>query len=260
MDNIITANESDSKEEVTAQDKLNGQSKDSWSDISAALLDRNEVGSFLQDNFRRIDQDKNGFLTGKELVIGARSGRFSDEETRVLKSIAKDEGEIEELSNDEWGDENDGITLQDIQKFRELLQKNNDLDKPLMNRRPIKSVEGRFNYYNIAGNQSDSNFYKLRAANLEGKVMPADIMMAGIMMAGINSAGYHSSFKNVDAVMTGVAAVATVGFAAATVACAAIAVVDPEPLTKGYAVIGAIGAAGMPVVLGTATYGAFADL
>ncbi|MBZ0188417.1 MAG: hypothetical protein K8F91_19370, partial [Candidatus Obscuribacterales bacterium] len=64
----------------------------------------------------RVDTDGDGFLSKKEVVAGVKNHDIEREEAILLCVIKSNLSDIEELSNDETGDENDGATRKDIMK------------------------------------------------------------------------------------------------------------------------------------------------
>lgn len=61
--------------------------------------------------FDVIDADKDGFLTDKEASASLRSGKISSQTSQFLE---KNTEKLQVLSNDEWGWENNGISLKDL--------------------------------------------------------------------------------------------------------------------------------------------------
>ena len=74
--------------------------------------------------FGKIDKDGDGYLSESELASAVQSEEFRGKDAQVVAALYKSQDDIEELSNDEFGDENDGITKADLEKLEELRQKN----------------------------------------------------------------------------------------------------------------------------------------
>lgn len=68
----------------------------------------------LSKDFAKVDADSNGFVTGDEIAKYAKSDGLTQAAVRSLEQTKAKTGQLEELSNDEWGDENDGITAADL--------------------------------------------------------------------------------------------------------------------------------------------------
>lgn len=67
--------------------------------------------------FESIDKDGDKFLSAKEIAEAGNSKNYTETEKRTLRYMGRALDEIEEASNDEWFDENSGITKADISKF-----------------------------------------------------------------------------------------------------------------------------------------------
>jgi len=75
---------------------------------------------FVSKNFKKLDGNGDGFISEDELSAAKRKPEFSSREAQNhLAELSRKIGDLEELSNDEWGDENDGITLADIKVYLE---------------------------------------------------------------------------------------------------------------------------------------------
>ena len=93
--------------------------------INPAYNIARQMTDFVKNNFSKLDTDKDGWISSENLEDALKSGNFtssSDREMIIkLKSCIED---LEEYSNDEWGDENDGITLKDMEAFVHEAAKN----------------------------------------------------------------------------------------------------------------------------------------
>lgn len=71
--------------------------------------------------FDRIDSDRDGYLTDDELDMALRQPCLTADDRKTLEILRKWSSSLEELSNDEVGDEDDGITRDDLKEFGEVL-------------------------------------------------------------------------------------------------------------------------------------------
>lgn len=72
--------------------------------------------------FDRIDSDRDGFLTEEELDMALRQPCLTSDERKTIQILRKRLDSFEELSNDESGDEDDGITRDDLKEFGEVIR------------------------------------------------------------------------------------------------------------------------------------------
>jgi hypothetical protein len=80
--------------------------------VTGQLDDAKSAHDALQ-NFDTLDTNRDSFLSQEELEQGGQQGVLQGRAASYLKTNT---GDLEELSNDEWGDENDGVTKADLQK------------------------------------------------------------------------------------------------------------------------------------------------
>lgn len=114
------------------------------SDISpeaAAPAEEGVSPSFLDalgENFGTVDADGDGHLTDAEIAAGAGNRELSPDARAALGALRGRQGAVEEYANDEWFDENSGITSGDLgelqgnpsldaQRIREEFGANRDL-------------------------------------------------------------------------------------------------------------------------------------
>lgn len=71
------------------------------------------------ENFSKLDADGDGFLTNSELEEALKDSSLKDNEKQAIERMKKQIANIEEASNDEWGDESKGITKEDLKKYWE---------------------------------------------------------------------------------------------------------------------------------------------
>ena len=84
---------------------------------SSAGLISQRLLAFVTQNMATLDIDGDGFLSEQEINLAIRNPRIQNDEAVLLSVLKKYRSDLEELSNDEFGDENDGITLKDLQQL-----------------------------------------------------------------------------------------------------------------------------------------------
>lgn len=67
--------------------------------------------------FDKIDTNHDGFLSTEELGTAVKSGQYKGEDAQVVAALFDNREKLQELSNDEWGFENDGVTRKDLEQF-----------------------------------------------------------------------------------------------------------------------------------------------
>ncbi|MBX9691844.1 MAG: hypothetical protein K2Z81_05625 [Cyanobacteria bacterium] len=72
---------------------------------------------YVRDHYSDLDKNGNGFISDIELLQTLSSTTFGDRQFRSLYAFEKNLSQIEDLSNDEWGRENSGISRKDLDKF-----------------------------------------------------------------------------------------------------------------------------------------------
>lgn len=79
-----------------------------------------EAVNYAQANFNRMDGNGDGHVSDYELdgYIKANERTMSEAEKKLVYSIKDHRSNLEEASNDEWLDENDGFTKQDLAAAR----------------------------------------------------------------------------------------------------------------------------------------------
>ncbi len=87
------------------------------SDLRVAQGNANAM-DYARRNFDRLDGNHDGHVTGDELETYAKvkADRLSAEEIANLAVLRKNMSDLEEFSDDETGDENDGFTRHDLMK------------------------------------------------------------------------------------------------------------------------------------------------
>lgn len=82
---------------------------------SADLNMRTEdVVQWTNQHFDELDSDRDGFINNIEIETAMENQCYTGPDAQALTALHRERENIEELSNDEWGDENDGITRADM--------------------------------------------------------------------------------------------------------------------------------------------------
>lgn len=68
----------------------------------------------IYQSFDKIDADRNGFLSHREIVNEMKSSNVKADRAAAAGALAVNDSKIKNLSNDEYGLENDGVTKQDL--------------------------------------------------------------------------------------------------------------------------------------------------
>ncbi|MCA9801382.1 MAG: hypothetical protein KC777_05320, partial [Cyanobacteria bacterium HKST-UBA02] len=103
--------------------------------------------------FDTLDTDKNGFLNEKELAAAVESDQYNGKQAQIVAALYRAQHGLEELSNDEWFDENDGVTCKDLAEFKTLQETDTkDREKPLKVRTWLES-DDRFKNLDTDGNE-----------------------------------------------------------------------------------------------------------
>lgn len=90
--------------------------------------------------FDALDTDKNGYLNEKELAFAVEGDRYNGKQAQVVAALYRAQHGLEELSNDEWFDENDGVSRKDLAEFNKLQESDTrDRQKPLEARTWLES-------------------------------------------------------------------------------------------------------------------------
>lgn len=92
--------------------------------LDELMRDDNRLDKAIDSYIRKIDRDGDGFVTDEE----AEHGSFMNGDQRVIENLVKNGSPlIRNLSNDEWGFEDSGVTKDDIKAaFKEYGQISDD--------------------------------------------------------------------------------------------------------------------------------------
>lgn len=80
-------------------------------------LQRQSAAQSMLSVFNRVDTDSDGYLSRTELNTALHSSSYTGQDAAAVAALNYKVSELEEYSNDEVGDENDGVTRADIQQF-----------------------------------------------------------------------------------------------------------------------------------------------
>lgn len=80
-------------------------------------LERQSASQAMQAVFARVDGDHDGYLSRSELNSALHSSAYTGRDAAAVAAMNKYVGDIEEYSNDEFGDEDDGITMADLRAY-----------------------------------------------------------------------------------------------------------------------------------------------
>lgn len=83
-------------------------------------LKATDVKSMADRNFSRIDSDGDGYLSEDEIDNAMVDPCFQGADAQFVATLKEHREDLEELSNDEWGDEDDGVTIADIRELDRL--------------------------------------------------------------------------------------------------------------------------------------------
>lgn len=106
-------------ERIDSMDNPNQLTERNQTGVSSHLsaqvdLSRDHVRDYFNKHFDSLDRNKDGFLGAEELVRGLSDLDYGSQSYKAVYSLYKNVSIVEEISNDEFGDENDGITRQDL--------------------------------------------------------------------------------------------------------------------------------------------------
>jgi len=79
-----------------------------------------DLKDLFEQDLGRLDSNGDGFVSSKEIDLAFENPCFTGLEAQLLDVLKEYQNQLEELSNDEYGDENNGITVQDIRELDRL--------------------------------------------------------------------------------------------------------------------------------------------
>lgn len=95
-----------------------GKIEDEKKDIPA--LDSQSFAPRAKEIFSKVDKDGNGYMSKDELAKAVQDKQFTGQDAQVIAALYDKCGDLQKLSNDEFGWENDGVTQKDLDKFAEI--------------------------------------------------------------------------------------------------------------------------------------------
>ncbi len=90
-------------------------------DFNPATISDGEIGrsdlAYANENFNVLDDDNNDYVTKNEIdsYLSENAGSITESDAAKLRDLSAQAGNLEEGSNDEIGDENDGFTRNDLE-------------------------------------------------------------------------------------------------------------------------------------------------
>lgn len=141
--------ESLSNDEFGFESRISRADIEAFDKMQAAVLPSDKVAESMAGisdaTFNKIDHDSDGFLSEKELdrVIDDRS--FNEADRHIFRVMRERVGDVEEASNDEWLDENDGITRADLKAYLASRQESDEFKLAFDVDWSLKSYSGILN-------------------------------------------------------------------------------------------------------------------
>jgi hypothetical protein len=93
-----------------AQTMLSSQGGEPLTDTATAT----DFSTRAQALFPTLDDDHDGYLSSAEIDNAVTDASIRGPDAAVVATLNQLAGDLEELADDEWGDENDGVTLADL--------------------------------------------------------------------------------------------------------------------------------------------------
>lgn len=90
-------------------------------DFNPATISDGEIGradlAYANRNFSTLDDDNDDYVTGNEIdgYLSENAGSITESDAAKLRDLSAQVGNLQEGSNDEFGDENDGFTRKDLE-------------------------------------------------------------------------------------------------------------------------------------------------
>ena len=81
-----------------------------------------DVKDFADKNFDLIDKDHDGSMSKDELAAAKKDMSLNAGETAALDILIKTQDDLAKLSNDEFGDEDNGVTGDDLNQFGNVIE------------------------------------------------------------------------------------------------------------------------------------------
>lgn len=87
-----------------------------------------DLQKYADKNFDKIDSDQDGSLSEKELDEALKDECLTGEDRKAIEILQKHRHGFEDLSDDEFGPENDGITRNDLGEFGKIAAKQGEAE------------------------------------------------------------------------------------------------------------------------------------
>lgn len=133
-----------------------------------------QLHAYVHQNFARLDGDGNGFLSRQELTQAIEADKTTPQERAALWQLKDQIEEIEELSDDESWDENQGITLQDMDGLKQEASQSPDSELIVK-----LEAEGIDHYENFSALELrdfiDQAGFEMLDTNQNGFLSPAEL-------------------------------------------------------------------------------------
>ena len=97
-----------------------------------------DLEDLFLENFSDLDRNKDGFIDKDEIDRAMADDDYKGKNAQLIAVLKEKRKDLEELSNDEWGDEDDGITKADMKEFAKLVRKS---DKSNHERKLVLDIE-----------------------------------------------------------------------------------------------------------------------
>ena len=101
-----------------------------------------DLNDLVELNFDRIDSDGNGYLSKDEINAAVVNPCFKGKDAQMVAALHERQEDLEEMSDDEFGDEDDGITREDMTAFNEMVQK---AEKDESESKLVRQIDGMLN-------------------------------------------------------------------------------------------------------------------
>lgn len=120
-----------------------------------------ELSQTILDRFDDIDTNNDGYLSADEIDITLGDSSYSGDEAAMVATLRVYIDNFEEFSDDEWGDENDGLTKADITAYDRLRIKN-------PSSQIVQKINNTFHYCKTKISNSVSSLYNGALDALQG--------------------------------------------------------------------------------------------
>ena len=81
-----------------------------------------EFKRVFEENFEYLDDDKDGFVSEQEIYRAMEDPNVTGESAQLVAALSLYRTQLEELSDDEWFDENSGVTIADVSELVEIVE------------------------------------------------------------------------------------------------------------------------------------------